>query len=874
MAVPVSVAIPIPVPVGVAGFFGLLAVPDLAGQDALFLEEVRVLDELRGQPPHDVVRHRLGERDLRVAGDSLRVEPHVAELLHEDLERHPVLEAERDRRREGVHHAPHRRAFLADVGQEDLADISVLVLAGRDVSLVAADRELVGHRLPGLRHPVTDRSGRFGVGTRILLVLGVRPQGLGRLRAVAVDRERLQAAFPAAGVGVSDVLDRRRVRHVDRLRDRPRQERLGRSHHVDVAGVRDRPLADRDVEHRQVLLLQARGTDDRVVLVDVALDLGHLGLRVTQGPERHRHRLVDDRHRAAADQLLELDQREVRLDPGRVAVHQEADRSGRGQHRRLGVAVAVLIAEVDRAVPLIPGRLQQILRNAFGLDLIGRIAMHPHYLVVRLTVLVVGLVRTHRRCDLGRPAVTPPGHHRRDRGRQVPTLVRVVRHPLAHQESSEVCVAEAELAEPVGVLADPLGRVARESDHDLLGEEDRVDHGLEAPHVERAVLVAELHQVDRGQVAGRVVHVHVFRARVRRVDPARVRAGVPTVDRRVVLDTGIGALPRGVGDLVHQVTGREGPGDRPVGPRDQVPLGVVAAGLHEVVRYPDRVVGVLVLDRGEALAVDRHVEAGVPEGTGLLLLVGLAPDEVLDVGVVDVEHDHLGRPAGLAARLDRAGPGVGPAHEADRTGSGPALRQVLDRATDVREIDARAGAAPEDHAFLGVPIEDRLHRVLDAEDEAGRALGLLFESDVEPDRRVEGCLLVEQDRGQLGLEGVGILVAREVAALATPSGDRSGHPADHLLDRGLALVASELAPEVFLGDDVRRVLRPGPGELDSALLEGRVLGITDDRVPQLPLDLVEGVDAFTGQSPFDGDSCGVDPRFRGGRLGHALSRSL
>ena len=88
---------------------------------------------------------------------------------------------------------------------------------------------------------------------------------------------------------------------------------------------------------------------------------------------------------------------------------------------------------------------------------------------------------------------------------------------------------------------------------------------------------------------------------------------------------------------------------------------------------------------------------------------------------------------------------------------GAALRQLLLRAADVRQVDARAGAAAEDHALLGVPGEDRLHRVLDREDEAGRALRVLLEADVEPDRRVEGRHLVEQDVGELGLEGVGVL---------------------------------------------------------------------------------------------------------------------
>ena len=125
------------------------------------------------------------------------------------------------------------------------------------------------------------------------------------------------------------------------------------------------------------------------------------------------------------------------------------------------------------------------------------------------------------------------------------------------------------------------------------------------------------------------------------------------------------------------------------------------------------------------------------------------------------------------------------------------------------------GAAAEDHPLLGVPLEDRLHRVLDPEDEAGRALRALLEADVEPHRRVEGRHLVEQDVGQLGLERRRVLVGGEVAALAAPAAIVPGDPADHLLDRVLARGRSELAAEVLLGDDVGRVLRPAFGNSTS-----------------------------------------------------------
>ncbi len=339
--------------------------------------------------------------------------------------------------------------------------------------------------------------------------------------------------------------------------------------------------------------------------------------------------------------------------------------------------------------------------------------MHPHDAVVRLAVLLVLLIGPGGAGgDQRRLAVGAAGHQRRDRGGDVAALVGVVGETVGHQQGAEVGVAEAELAEAVGVLGDLLGRVAGEADDDLLGEEDDVDGVLEFGAVEAAVLAAELHQVEGGEVAGRVVDVHVLAAWVGGVDPARLRAGVPAVDDRVVLDARVGAAPGGVGDLVHQLARVERLHRLAGAARGQLPVLAGLDRLHELVGDPDRVVGVLVLDRGEALAVDRHVEAGVAQRRGLLLLVGLAPDEVLDVRVVDVEDDHLRRAAGLAAGLDRPRPGVGAAHEGDGTAGGATLLQRLHRAADVGEVDAGAGAAAEDLALFGVPVEDRLHRCL------------------------------------------------------------------------------------------------------------------------------------------------------------------
>ncbi len=154
-----------------------------------------------------------------------------------------------------------------------------------------------------------------------------------------------------------------------------------------------------------------------------------------------------------------------------------------------------------------------------------------------------------------------------------------------------------------------------------------------------------------------------------------------------------------------------------------------------------------------------------------------------------------------------------------------------------------AGAAAEDDALAADPVEDRIHRVVDREDEARAALRLLLEADVEPDRRVEGGELVDEDRLQLGLERLGLLLGGEVAALAAPAADRVDDAADHLLHARLALGRAHAAAEVLLRDDVRRRLAPELRELDVLLLEDGAVLAGDVGVADLPLDLVERVAA-------------------------------
>src|SRR6202008_2089294 len=144
--------------------------------------------------------------------------------------------------------------------------------------------------------------------------------------------------------------------------------------------------------------------------------------------------------------------------------------------------------------------------------------------------------------------------------------------------------------------------------------------------------------------------------------------------------------------------------------------------VHERVGDADGVVGVLVLDTHDVLAAEVHVEPGVAQDADLVLFARLGLDELLHVGVVGVEHDHLRGTAGRAPGLDRPGGGVGTAHEADRTAGGAAGAEQFLAGTDAGEVDPGAGAALENQAFFPVPVQNGIHRVVYRQNEAGRDL--------------------------------------------------------------------------------------------------------------------------------------------------------
>ena len=147
----------------------------------------------------------------------------------------------------------------------------------------------------------------------------------------------------------------------------------------------------------------------------------------------------------------------------------------------------------------------------------------------------------------------------------------------------------------MAVVSDPVGRVSRMVNQNLLGDEVQSARCHEPLVIKRSVVAPELHQVDRCKVASRVVKEHVFRAGIAGVDTTAVGACVPLVDRRVVLNSWISTMPSAIGhsveDLSGSVLGRLFLAL--VGNPSGAPNLIVTNRLHELVGQTDRQIRIL-----------------------------------------------------------------------------------------------------------------------------------------------------------------------------------------------------------------------------------------------------------------------------------------
>src|SRR4030095_6230173 len=103
---------------------------------------------------------------------------------------------------------------------------------------------------------------------------------------------------------------------------------------------------------------------------------------------------------------------------------------------------------------------------------------------------------------------------------------------------------------------------------------------------------------------------------------------------------------------------------------------------------------------------------------------------------------------------------------------------------------------------------------------------------------------------ELGRERLQRVLAGEILLRARPPGDRVDDAADQLPDAAFTFGGAELTAEILRDNDVRRLLRPGFGDLDIALLEDDMaLFVADHRRADLPLDLIERIDARPREVP-------------------------
>ena len=252
----------------------------------------------------------------------------------------------------------------------------------------------------------------------------------------------------------------------------------------------------------------------------------------------------------------------------------------------------------------------------------------------------------------------------------------------------------------------------------------------------------------------------------------------------------------------------------------------------------DRILGraIPLANGGENLVQTQLMRLGSGDKRGHLLLFDDLPvDEGLDIGVVHVGDDHLGRAARGAAGFDGARCAVTDFEEAHQARGFAAARQLLALTAQGGEVGAGAGAVFEQTRLTHPQVHDAAvadQIILDRLDKASVRLGVLIgaggfgqdaglvidivvtlrrtidavgpmQAGVEPLRAVRGRHLAGQHKAHFVVIGFGVGLGREIAALPTPIGPSSGQTVKHLLGAGFthdALFRRQLGQSLVIGD--------------------------------------------------------------------------
>ena len=372
--------------------------------------------------------------------------------------------------------------------------------------------------------------------------------------------------------------------------------------------------------------------------------------------------------------------------------------------------------------------------------------------------------------------------------RQGDAFGRVVRDAQLDQQVGPAHDAQPDLAVALGHLLDLGQGVAVHIDDVVEEVHGRPRDPPQLVPIDLAVLQHE-GQVDGTEVATLVRKERLFTAGIGRLDRPDVRRRIVAVEAVEEDDAGLAVLPRQLDDQVEHLA------------------GVVPGHLDPVARVTHRVVASLAHRAHEVLG-QPHRDVEVVED----VLLFLGGDELQDVGVVDPQDAHVGAPP-RPALLDRLGGRVEHLHERDRA-AGHAHGRAHQVVPGSQPAEAEPGTATRlmHQRRILQRAEDRIHGVLDRQDEAGREL-LQLAPGVHEGRGVGQELEAGHQLEELLDHGVDV-GRRVVGQLGL--GDVLGHPGEHVGGRleGQALL---VAYQVALLEDLQSARRKGAVELRGQL---------------------------------------------------------
>ncbi len=222
-----------------------------------------------------------------------------------------------------------------------------------------------------------------------VIFAGVRSFSPGRrerlrlLASIAINRDSLQSKLPGLQVSFHDVFHRCALGKIDGLRYSSGDKRLRRRHHPQMSHVSNRARAlrrlERTIEDGEMIVLHMRRAFDSAGRVDIADDSIRLIVIVTELKQRRRHRLINNLNHPSAHELLVLNQRQIRLHAGCIAVHHETDGAGGGQDCDLAVSVAVFFAVGEGFVPALFAGFVDVGGDIIFIYVVDAGAVHADY---------------------------------------------------------------------------------------------------------------------------------------------------------------------------------------------------------------------------------------------------------------------------------------------------------------------------------------------------------------------------------------------------------------------------------------------------------------------------------------------------------------